>query len=243
MSTAFLVCGGPSTSNMDLGLLNQRGIAIAAVNMAGARCVRPHYWFCADSPCRFPSHIWRDPAIVKYVRRFDVTGPLTRHGPGGYLYQEDATPADCLNVRTYLTDSDAFDPRTFLTSPEIQWGVAYRSVFLVALRLLHDVGFRTVGLIGCDFSMAGGTYADDVDPDERSIVANETMYPHLDEMLRRLRPVFDDADFLVSNCTIGGNLTAFPRVNFEDAVADAVSRFPIDCNLKDYYRCNPTKLR
>ena len=64
--SAFLMLSGPSLKQIDLSLLDARGIVTMAVNNAWS-VRRPTLWTCVDDPGRFIDVGWKDPGILKFV--------------------------------------------------------------------------------------------------------------------------------------------------------------------------------
>jgi|GEM_PF-1871756 len=239
-ASAFLVCGGPSLRELDLSLLNQRGIVIAAVNQAAATHVRPHLWFTVDAPRNFHEAIWRDPAIAKFTKRKysnhsirtrqgnewkDAVGVWPRHLPNCWYYEHVSE----------------WKPQEFLTSPRPTWGVTVapnaRSCMLVALRLLYWLGFRRVIVIGADFQMtADDPYAFHDPANDAKARSNNRLYHTLNEWFSELRPHFAEYGYEVLNATPGGQLNAFPRVSFEEAVRQCTSSVPLVETVVGHYR-------
>ena len=109
---------------------------------------------------------------------------------------------------------------------ESKFGV--RSVMLVAMRILYELGFKYVYLVGCDFKMEHGkkNYSFDQDRSKGSVSNNTQTYTRLNERFPKMRPVFDINDFFVYNCYEQSGLTAFDYLPFEEAVARALAHIP-----------------
>lgn len=244
--SVFLVCGGPSLNEMDLSPLTQRGIAIAAVNNVAASHVRPHFWFCADEPLKFHQAIYADPAIAcfvkanisrKHTRRLDgeqsIPGPPVTDYPNVWLY--DHAGPESLKPTDFLACDGPLWPR--------DTSVVRRSVMLPALRMLVDFGFTTIYLLGCDFNMevgvksedSRGSYAFDEGKDAVACRSNNRLYESVDAFLTKVDPVLKASGVNVFNCTPGGNLTAFERMPFAEAVDNALREFPKVESLFGYY--------
>ena len=91
--SAFLMLSGPSLNQLDLSLLNQRGIVTMGVNNAWT-IHRPTLWTCVDDPGRFIDTGWKDPGITKFVpvchrvRRLRIQKPDDRR----YAFDEARAP-------------------------------------------------------------------------------------------------------------------------------------------------------
>lgn len=225
-ASVFLCCGGPSLAETPLHLLDQRGITIAAVNQCGAVNVRPHLWFSVDSPGRFHESLWRDPAVVKFTRRVIAKGQLRSRINGEWQFN-GVEARHCPNAFFY-EHSFGFTPDNFLTLPKVAWGGKAqirgkdrdtKSVFLVALRMLYWLGFRTVYLVGADFHYRPErTYPFAIRKSPNACGANNNTMNILNRWMGELRPHFEAAGFGVYNATPNSRLTAFEAVDFADAV-------------------------
>lgn len=245
----FLVCGGPSLNDQNLSLLGRRGILTAAVNQSGATHVRPHFWFSVDDSKSFHQAIWEDPAVMKFsklqyetgtYRVWDESIKATKHGK----WRSSKVKIHKLPNVWFYKHCDLFDKDRFLVQEKPTWcthkkgGTSRRSVMLVALRLLYWLGIRTVYLLGCDFRMEAGerTYAFDQPKGPGSAQSNNRTYQMLNEAFLRLLPHFAEYGFRVYNCTPGGNLHAFPRLEYEEAVRAATEKIPKRVYVRGLYR-------
>jgi hypothetical protein len=221
---------------MDLSPLAERGMLVAAVNNVAATVVRPNLWFSVDAPSRFAEAIWRDPAITKIVKHRWRTRTILRRSDGsdpGKVWEHDDAMLKTFPGIFWLQWTVGFDPATFLTQPLPTWGCdkgmlpppdngSEHSVLLIALRMLHWFGCRTVYLLGCDFGMKFGEprYAFDTHRCDTSALGNNFSYQWLHRRFVELEPHFRQAGYRVVNCTPGGALNAFERLPFADAVAE-----------------------
>mgnify|MGYP006404818789 FL=1 len=65
-SKIFLVCSGPSLKDLNLSLLDNRGVVTMAINNSWCM-VKPDLWIGFDVPGRFHNDGWMDPSIMKIV--------------------------------------------------------------------------------------------------------------------------------------------------------------------------------
>lgn len=246
--SAFLVLGGPSLASMDLSPLRERGVFTLAVNNAWLMH-RPNAWVCVDRPDRFADVGWRDPSILKFVpaefarvllrcldesRGFVDAGLCAMDAPGALLYRR----------------GDGFDHRAFLGGP-LQWGptardsdslgiIGRRSVMLVALALLHHLGFREVHLLGADFKMdEGRAYAWDETSDARVVSANRVLFDVLAERFEAMRVHLLDRGLKVYNCTPGSALEVFPRRGLVEAMESATNGCALPSRTDGWYGGQP----
>jgi hypothetical protein len=243
---AFLLCGGPSLCTHDLTVLNQRGIVTMAVNNAAA-VFRPHLWITVDDPKNFLDAIWLDPGIIKFVPFAHMDRHFRTRDEQGQFARSVETVGDMPGVFAYFRNS-TFDVKQFLYEETFNWGNhdrrtdAYgnrgvRSVMLVALRMLFYLGVRRVYLLGCDFRMKHSqpNYAFEQDRSAESVSNNNNTYRVLNVRLNHLKPFFEKEGFDVQNCTPNNELTAFPYVPFEEAIARATSFMPCRLDTSGMY--------
>ena len=233
---AFLVLSGPSLLTHDLSQLSRRGIVSMGVNNSWT-VHRPTLWTCVDSPDRFVDIGWKDAGITKIVPVEHWNSRLRVALGEGRFRQSQFRVADMPGVLMYRR-TDHFDHRTFLRADTISWGChtaatdslgikGKRSVMLAALGLLHYLGFRSVYLVGADFRMATDRkYAFEENRSAQSIRHNNVLYDSLDRRFRALLPEFAKARFEVLNCCPDSGLTAFPKIDF----AEAVERASAECS-------------
>lgn len=242
---AFLILSGPSLAKHDLTLLNKRGVVTMGVNNSWS-IHRPHLWTCVDSPGRFIDTGWKDAGILKFVPMAHWNGRLRIQKQSGQMAQSAFRVKQMPSVLLYRR-SEYFDHRRFLDEDVVCWGnnsakrdslgiKGKRSVMMVALRLLHYLGFRTVYLIGADFSMTPEQkYAFDEKRDAEAIRHNNVLYESLNQRFDALRDHFTQAKFLVWNCTPDSGLKAFEHMPFEQAIEKAAAECGKTVNTKGWY--------
>lgn len=243
---AFLICSGPSLTSHDLSLLQQRGIIACTVNNA-ATVVRSNLWISVDDPGNFSDAIWRDPAITKFVPLCHMEKPFSERNDAGELIPSSDLVGDMPAVFGFRRN-EAFVAKQYLYEDTINWGNhgqrtdeygfrGCRSVMLAAIRLLFHLGIRTVYLLGCDFKMQQGAnnYAFPQDRSRASVNGNNKTFEALDVRFAKLLPYFEQENFHVYNCTPGSMLTAFPQLEYETAISNALATFPKSINSAGMY--------
>jgi hypothetical protein len=194
--TAFLLAGGPSTEDLALDLLD--GQHVMAMNNSHL-LHKPTMWTCMDN--------WHDP-----FRGLD----------GSVLAQDDVMKfvphyrkTKARNVwRVGVTER--FDWWRFFSTETVMWD---RSTFVVALRILYDLGFRRVFLLGVDFNMQKGKeYAMPQGTYKGHLEGNNRYYVRLQQEFELLQPVFQSLGFHVYNCNPKSLLTAFPFWGYHKAL-------------------------
>jgi len=243
--SAFLVLSGPSLNAIDLGLLNRRGIVTMGVNNSWT-VHRPTLWTCVDDPGRFIDTGWKDPGVLKFVPVCHWGRKLRIQANDGAMRDSAYRVAQMPSV-LFFRRSNHFDHKRFLTSDTVPWGndpkstdslgiKGKRSVMLVALRLLHHLGFRTVYLLGCDFRMAADhKYAFDETREAAAIKHNNVLYDSLSRRFEALLPHFEKHRFRVVNCSPGSGLGVFERMPYEDAIAEASAECSKPINTQGWY--------
>jgi len=243
--SAFLVLSGPSLNDIDLTRLDRRGIVTMGVNNSWT-VHRPTLWTCVDDPGRFIDTGWKDPGVLKFV-------PVCHWGRKLRIQVSDGTMRDSayrvaqMPSVLFFRRSNHFDHERFLTGDTVPWGndpkstdslgiKGKRSVMLVALRLLHHLGFRTVYLLGCDFRMAADhKYAFDETREAAAIKHNNVLYDSLSRRFEALLPHFEKHRFRVVNCSPGSGLGVFERMTYEDAIAAASAECSKPINTQGWY--------
>ena len=243
--SAFLVLSGPSLADHDLSLLNTRGIVTMGVNNSWS-VHRPNMWTCVDSPGRFIDTGWKDPGIMKFVPMSAWNGRLRIQKQNGTMKPSAFRVKQMPSVLLYRR-GEHFDHRTYLDDDTICWGnpgsrkdslgiKGKRSVMLVALRLLHYLGFKRVYLIGADFKMDDDCkYAFDESRTNAAIRHNNVLYDALNQRFEAMRDYFKRSKFTVLNCTPDSGLTAFEHMPYEQAIEKASAECSKAINTKGWY--------
>jgi hypothetical protein len=217
--SAFLLLNGSSLNNLDLSLLDSPGVITMGVNN-GAHLFRPTLWSCVDDPYRFMPSIWLDPKITKIVPQAHFSKPLLDIDNNKL---SSTLVANCPNVYGFRRN-EKFNHEVFLTEPTINWGNhgslgGGRSVMLSSIRVLHLLGFRTIYLGGCDFYMdPDHKYFFEENRDNGAINSNMNSYKIMMRYFDKLAPVFKAAGLSVYNLNRDSKLTAFPFMDYEEAV-------------------------
>ena len=222
-ATAFLVCGGPSAKDHLSKLEGIPGAVVVALNNA-AQDFTPDIWIGLDEPKRFLNKIWLNPRIMKFTPLAYAENPLRG--------DTALTPRICSNV-VFIRRNDHFNASRFLTEDTVNWGLdsdgsfpGGRSTMVAALRILHDLGFSTIILVGADFHMkeGSGAYSHDQAASEAAARRNNNLFHYLNtNLFPQLAPVLRDAGVTVQNAIVEGytsGLTAFPTVSLEETIRD-----------------------
>lgn len=231
-SKIFLVCSGPSLNNLDLSLMDNRGVMSMAMNNSWIK-FKPDFWIGFDSPGRFHDGGWMDPSIMKIVPWHRRLEPLSNR-VGGELEPSDLNPTDAPNC-WFLSNTATFDENTWFTEKHANWGGAveglkpeggFRVSMIGALRTLYYLGFQEVYLLGCDWemplNMGKEAYAWEENRAQQVREKNNDMYNWIEGVLKKLQPGFEKANFQVYNCNKHSKLSLFPFIEYEDAIERCV---------------------
>ena len=244
--TCFLTLSGPSfleqlNSEIEIGgkiktgreWLNMPGVITMGVNNS-PKTFRPNLWVIGDDVKSFMRSIWLDPKIKKFIPK-----PKYKHT----IFNNDTFEemkvrvSECPNVIGFERD-EHFDPETYLKTETVNWGEhsdsvcalgikSKRSVMLLAMRILHTLGFKEVYLLGCDFKMDENyKYSFEQDRAKGSITNNNKIYDALQKRFSSLKENFAKTDFKVYNCNKESSLTAFDYKSFEEGIKKVINNFP-----------------
>lgn len=250
-ASAFLILSGPSINELDLSLLDRRGIVTMGVNNSPAikRCDIFTY---VDRANKFLDSTWLDPGVLKIVPLQHLGKPLRQKLPNGTFCQmlkqmpdgsrPLATPRDMPAVIGCRRNAN-FNPDIWLTENSVNWGNSRRSahrnklphilnVMLASVRTAYALGFRTLYLLGCDFRMSvERPYAFEQEKSAGGVGGNNQSYQVLNQLFGMLKPKFDAAGFKVFNCNPRSGLTTFPTTSYKSAIEAAtahVAQDPLD---------------
>lgn len=235
-ATIFFIGCGPSLKQVDLSIFRERGLMTMAVNNIAARDIRPNMWISADTPNQFHENIWRDPAIMKFVRRENYYKPIrtsefVRNCPGVF----------------YFDINEDFDVRSYLSEPTVNFGnhtnsydefgnKGGRCVMLMALKILYYLGFKYIYLLGCDFEMKyEQPYAFEQGKHKGGCQSNNEKFRIINERLVALAPKFKEAGVTVKNCTPNSKLTAFEYKDLQTVIGNQLNKFDKNPNLTNMY--------
>ena len=228
-SSAFLILGGPSFSNIDKSKLSKPGILTMGVNNS-VKSFRPNLWICVDDPTHFIKSTWLDPKITKFVPFSHSEKPIFDNES----WKELTTKVgDCPSVFFYKRN-ERFVADQFLFEDTINWGNhkdygGGRSVMLAAIRMLFYLGIRTIYLLGCDFNMnEQSKYHFEQDRTTSSIKGNLSTYKLLADRFKELKPIFEENGLEIFNCNSNSNLKVFPFIELDEAIKLASSELPAD---------------
>jgi len=241
----FLILSGPSLNDLDLPLLHRRGCTTMAVNNAAA-WFRPTLWTHGDGANKFHDSIWLDPGLLKFTPFPRLGSPARTRAEHGRLVNAGFAPQDCPGVFGLRRNSD-FNPERWLWEETVNWGNGKKeaekngyprvlSTMIQAIRLAFYLGFRSVYLLGCDFTMSEQyAYAFPEKRSEGAVAGNNSNYLAISRLLAMLRPGFDSVGFEVLNCNPDSNLRVFDHLPYEAAVARATDAIDQEPDTRGWY--------
>jgi len=254
-SPAFLIASGPSLNDLNLDLLNQRGIVTMGLNNSPA-VFRPNFWTFVDSPTNFLEHIWQDPQIIKFAPEGHKGARLSCRNEDGAIIPSSQTVLDSPSVLYYRRNAK-YSSSSFLKEETFNWGnsekevdefghAGSRSVFLVALKLLWWLGAGEIYLLGADFKMSVDQTNNYAFPQYRSsgsIRNNNRTYKILNDRLSAIRPAMEASGCRVYNCYEDSALKSFDYLPFEEAVMRATGKCSKPIVTENMYEVKPMKIK
>ena len=200
--SCFLLCPGPSLDRMELVPLMEPGFLTMSMNN-GPDVFRPNLWCAVDGNegtgenDRFLPWIFQDPGIMKF---YPVRHLHTVQGPNLWGY----------------TETQPFRWWRYLAEQRVVWG---NNVMMICIRILYDLGVRTIYVLGADFHMdAQEPYAFRETVNDQHARSNNVSYEMMNRRFVLLRPLLEQHGLKIFNCTPGGNLTAFERMGYDQAI-------------------------
>lgn len=205
---AFLLGRGPSANRQRVEAIREAGIFTMAVNTF-QEWTKPDAFVAGDPPHYFCREIWTNTDLMKFTPLHCADLPI----PIGSFRSTAEKVRDCANTFFYHQRCNG-DWAYFLQTPYVNWGTVsrgpddnlvktgLRNSMFPALRILWHLGFRTVGLLGCDW-------------DVNSAHPDPTYYQDLHTMMRDVVPTFDRYGYRVIQANPHAHLRCFDRGPFE----------------------------
>lgn len=243
----FLILSGPSSKSLDLNKLNRRGVLTMGVNNSPA-VFRPNLWSYVDPSKKFHQGIWFDPYILKLVPEKRFKDKIrVKNEKGEFVFTKERVTS-VPNMVGYRRNA-FFNPETWLSEDSVNWGNSLKSseanghprvlsVMLGALKQAYYLGIRRLYLIGCDFRMKLDNPQNYAFPQTRTLDAigsNNAAYYNIANLLKMLKPKFDEAGYEIFNCYEDSGLKVFPYMSFDEAVAHATKRVPDTLDTEGWY--------
>jgi len=194
---AVLIIGSSPTSSTSIRRYLQNcseGLPVALLGNVSPKSIKPQFWFGAHHPKCYAEEILSDATVQKFA-------PTT--------FMESMTSFDkpyneLSNMFFYTTEKDVavgefLAPR--MHTPD------YNSTLLTAIYTLYHLGFRRMYLAGCNFGKVNGKlHWYDTNISEYQQRISETAYEEACTKLKALKPVFDDYNLKLVDCTEGSRI-------------------------------------
>lgn len=226
---AFLVGGGPSVNDVDIGRLRERGIYSLAVNQMAA-WAPVSAWCYSDDHIKFHHGLYLDQSITSFVPRPKFRKKIAVKLEDGFHYT-GVRVKDCPYTYGYDRQTKLI-PEQFLSTEWAHWGphtnedgekVGCICTMLIGLRLLHYLGVRRIYLIGVDYEGRDGLlYGFPSDKRTRT-----RRYPHEQKMLEMIQPTLEKGGVEIFNCSSISKDTLFYEYrDFDSAIRDCKGSVP-----------------
>lgn len=254
--SVFFMFSGPSLKDYDLSLFRHPGIMTFGVNNSPF-VFRPDFHCMVDDVSNFAASIYRDPKIMNFIpypknteKIFDNNAwkymDLTlKHCPNVVYYKRGAAEVEYFRTDTFFEQSvinwgnfgcrchcgymkEEDDPKLCpKCGHDNRWGK--RTVFLAALRIAYELGFRKIYLCGTDFKMKStqDNYAFHQSRSSGSVKNNNKTYSMLNLRMEALKPEIEKRGLEVINCTEGSGLKTFPFMDYREAIYETVKWMPV----------------
>ncbi len=138
-STCWLIGGGPSLATLDVAAIAASPAPKMAVNLGGARLLRPNFWTAYDPTVRFHRSIYLDPGILKFVHRRRAMDLVP-----------ETTFKVCESPGVLHFDRDSGRPFARMLDPQAKGILDWADSLVQAIDILYRLGFRRVLLAGCE---------------------------------------------------------------------------------------------
>jgi hypothetical protein len=251
----FFTVGGPSLKEYDLDLLKHPGIKTFGVNNSPV-VFRPDFWTMTDDVTNFCESIYRDPGVMKFLphpkfkehlfdnNAWEKSKVKVKECPNVLYYKRGPAEKDYFRTDTFFEQATMnwgnFAHRCFCgymkeeDDPKLcpscgsdkNWGK--RTVFLVAVRIAYELGFRHIYLLGADMKMKStqDNYAWKQSRSSGSVKGNNMTYRMMNMRFDALKPEIDKRGLKIYNCTPGSGLKTFPFMDYREAIWNAVGWMP-----------------
>lgn len=183
---AYLICPGPSLTDVSPNTFNVPGVITCCINKAHKH-ITPDIWIGMDRPECFDAQIWWAPYIKIARGGFqdcEVLGRPLRTFPNIYFADvEKAKPIDMLTRRAH--------------DVKYVWS---KNTFFVALHILIWMGAKTIYLVGNDL---GGSkdYFDDTDLGDSLRAKNRKLYRWIGEQITCIARAAERNDIKIISAT------------------------------------------
>ncbi len=138
-AACILIGGGPSLASLPLERMAACPLPRMAVNLAGARLIRPTFWTSYDPTARFHRSLYLDAGVIKFVHRRRAMDLVP-----------ETTIKVCECPATYCFDRDGQRGFGNFLAPGQTAIVDWQDSLVQAIDILYRLGFRTIYLAGTE---------------------------------------------------------------------------------------------
>jgi len=226
----FVTSSGPSMATADLEALKQPGLLRFGLNNSPS-IIRPHLWTCMDTPGKFLESVWRDPAILKFCGEGQFDKSIQRTFRDDDWRYCEAQIQDCPAV-VHMRRNNRVDSKAWLAERSINWGNdkfygGGRTVMMAVLKICYLLGIKRVYLNGVDFRMSSEyTYAFNEQRAAGAVHNNNTTYKRFLAYATSISHLLAKSGMEIINCTPRSELTLFPFMPLQAAIARELRDFP-----------------
>ena len=209
----FLLGGAPSLKHHNLSLLNTPGVITIGINNV-TETFKTTMWIGADRPDCYSPRMLYDISILKFACMGKRSDPI------------DGVPWQYFPATLFWSTNNAFNEHNLLTpSRDFCW---WKNTWFNALQLAYRLGFRTVYTLGADFVITPGEqYAWETKLDAEYLRMNGRLYAQTIEMMRMLKPHFEETSFNIMTCSNTSRLIEdFEHIPLAQAVNKSVGMIP-----------------
>lgn len=223
-ANVFVVGSGRSITPRHIELLKSPGIVTASLNQ-GSHYIRPNIFYCSDLH-EIPKSILEDPTISKFVPTYTYNKPIYEDKDTDRVIGDYPNVTQCI-VKTKSFSREAYFSPDYLFRQKGPSENLTPFSAIILLSLLYKLGFRTVYLLGFDFSSESNrcTYFFD-----RGFVRKTGR--GISKVRNTMKQLLDIQDeFKIFNCSPRSGLDFFEYKDFESAIND--NKISIDADIYD----------
>ncbi len=138
-AACFLIGGGPSLTTLPVERIAACPVPRMAVNLAGARVLRPMFWTSYDPTARFHRSVYLDAGVIKFVHRRRAMDLVP-----------ETTIKVCECPATYVFDRDGQRGFANFVAAGQSAIVDWQDSLVQAIDILYRLGFRTIYMAGTE---------------------------------------------------------------------------------------------
>jgi hypothetical protein len=211
-SSAFVIGGGRSVTPRQLELIKEPGIISASLNEA-SHYIRPNIFYSSDLH-EIPQSVLIDPTIMKFVPTYVFDKPIYEDRDNGKLIGDYPNVTQCIVKTKSFTRDSYFNPDYLYRQKGPDDKLTPFSA-IILFNLLYKLGFKTIYLVGYDFSSETNncTYF----YDREYTRGTGRGISKVRNTLEQLKSVEDE--FKIYNCSPRSGLKFFEYMDLEEAIS------------------------